>query len=431
MKKLVSVLLVMVLALALCSSALAYDKDNPITITFWHTRGAGANYDVCKACVDGFNATVGAEKGIIVEEVYQGGYPAITSAVQLATQSGEQPVVCVSSGVRVSLLLDEDIPADVSALAAASGFDRTRFFDGLMETPGNEDGALRSFPYIRSTPVLYYNKTMADSLSLTAPKTVEELEAFAKAMYKKDESGEVVTWGFELMNDITFLQGTLLWSLGEPLVGENGTSPCLAGSSMERSLTDWLRWIDEGWCRPYDVTSAQATCIEMLATGKLGCFVASCAALANTLKLTRESGVELGVAYFPYYNEPGCSIGGGNIFVVGKGNTDEQIAAGWEFLQYVLADEQIAAEAIGSGYLPTTKTIVENPDMQAFWAENPEFKVAYDQLAWGHCEEFPYWLDRTEFKTNCAGIVDNTILEGKFTPAEAVQEMLKVNEHLL
>ena len=32
---------------------------------------------------------------------------------------------------------------------------------------------------------------------------------------------------------------------------------------------------------------------------------------------------------------------------------------------------------------------------------------------------------------NCAGIVDNTILENKFTPAEAVQEMLKVNEHLL
>lgn len=430
MKKFVAIILA---ALLVCTaaSALAYSKDDPITITFWHTRGSGANYDVLKACVDGFNSTVGAEKGIIVEEVFQGGYPAITSAVQLACQAGEQPVVCVSSGVRISLLLDEDIPADVSALAEASGFDRTRFFDGLMETPGNEDGALRSFPYVRSTPVLYYNKTLADSLGLTAPKTVEELEAFAKAMFKKDESGEVLTWGFELTNDITFLQGTLLWSLGEPLVGENGTSPCLTGSSMERTLTDWLRWIDEGWCRPYDATNAGTICNEMLTAGKLGCFVASCASLTNLLKSTREAGIELGVSYFPYYNEPSCSIGGGNIFVVGKNNTDEQIAAGWEFVQYVLADEQVAAEAIGSGYLPTTKTIAENEAMKAFWEANPQYKVAYDQLAWGHCEEFPYWLDRTEFKTNCAGIVDNTILENKFTPAEAVQEMLKVNEHLL
>lgn len=430
MKKLVAILLA---ALLVCTAvnALAYSKDEPITITFWHTRGSGANYEVLKACVDGFNSTVGAEKGIIVEEVYQGGYAAITSAVQLACQAGEQPVVCVSSGVRVSLLLDEDIPADVSALAEASGFDRTRFFDGLMQTPGNEDGALRSFPYIRSTPVLYYNKTLADSLGLTPPKTVEDLEAFAKAMFKKDESGEVLTWGFELTNDITFLQGTLLWSLGEPLVGENGTSPCLTGSSMERTLTDWLRWIDEGWCRPYDATNAGTICNEMLTAGKLGCFVASCASLTNLRKSTREAGIELGVAYFPYYNEPGCSIGGGNIFVVGKNNTEEQIAAGWEFVQYVLADEQVAAEAIGSGYLPTTKTIVENEAMKAFWEANPEYKVAYEQLAWGHCEEYPYWLDRTEFKTNCAGIVDNTILENKFTPAEAVQEMLKVNEHLL
>ena len=71
MKKFVAILLA---ALLVCTaaSALAYSKDEPITITFWHTRGSGANYDVLKACVDGFNSTVGAEKGIIVEEVYQG-----------------------------------------------------------------------------------------------------------------------------------------------------------------------------------------------------------------------------------------------------------------------------------------------------------------------------------------------------------------------
>ena len=42
MKKLVALLLTVVLVLA-AASALAYDKDNPITIEIWHTRGSGAN----------------------------------------------------------------------------------------------------------------------------------------------------------------------------------------------------------------------------------------------------------------------------------------------------------------------------------------------------------------------------------------------------
>ena len=67
MKKFVAILLA---ALLVCTaaSALAYSKDEPITITFWHTRGSGANYDVLKACVDGFNSTVGAEKALLLKK---------------------------------------------------------------------------------------------------------------------------------------------------------------------------------------------------------------------------------------------------------------------------------------------------------------------------------------------------------------------------
>ena len=73
MKKLVSILLVLVLALACSASAFA-DGD-PITLKFWHHRGSGAQYE-CGShhAVNGFNETVGAEKGIVVEESYIGGY---------------------------------------------------------------------------------------------------------------------------------------------------------------------------------------------------------------------------------------------------------------------------------------------------------------------------------------------------------------------
>jgi hypothetical protein len=52
--------------------------------------------------------------------------------------------------------------------------------------------------------MLYYNKTMADAAGLTAPTTMEELEAFAKALYKVDDNGEVQVWGFECLKDFGY-----------------------------------------------------------------------------------------------------------------------------------------------------------------------------------------------------------------------------------
>ena len=65
MKKLLS--LVLLLAM-LCTSALAYSPEEPITITFWHTRGSGANQEVMKASVDAFNATVGKERASLLKK---------------------------------------------------------------------------------------------------------------------------------------------------------------------------------------------------------------------------------------------------------------------------------------------------------------------------------------------------------------------------
>ena len=82
MKKLLAVVLaaVMVLSLAVIAHA-----DDPIVVTMWHTRGSGANGDRIQQSVDDFNATIGAEKGIRVEHLYQGNYVATKSAILKST----------------------------------------------------------------------------------------------------------------------------------------------------------------------------------------------------------------------------------------------------------------------------------------------------------------------------------------------------------
>lgn len=428
MKKRISLVLALMILLSLCSFARA--EKEPLHIEFWHTRGSGANYEVLKNSVDTFNATIGKEKGIFVEEIFQGGYADIVPKLEIASQSGGMPAVGVTSGVRASILLDDGLLADMAPYAAKTGFDFSVFFESLLDVPGNENGQIRSLPYVRSTPVFYYNKTMADAKGLKAPETVAELEAFAKALNTYDPATGDGCWGFELLNDTTYLQGSFLWQLGQPLVGEGGTAPCLEGSLL-KLFTDWTRWIDEGWCRPFDSTGAQNTATEMFCQGKLACFVASCGSLSNIYKFSKEAGIELGVSYYPTYDidNRAVSIGGGNIILM-AGNSEEVTSAGWEFIQFLMSDDMVAAEAIGSGYLPTTKTVENNEAMAKFWEENPLFKVAYDQLAWGHCEETPKFLDRTEFKTNVSNVTSQLIQERNITPEQAIEQIKSISAHL-
>lgn len=428
MKKRISLVLALMILLSLCSFARA--EQEPLHIEFWHTRGSGANYEVLKNSVDTFNATIGKEKGIFVEEIFQGGYADIVPKLEMASQSGGMPAVGVTSGVRASILLDDGLLADMAPYAAKTGFDFSVFFESLLDVPGNENGEIRSLPYVRSTPVFYYNKTMADAKGLKAPETVAELEAFAKALNTYDPATGDGCWGFELLNDTTYLQGSFLWQLGQPLVGEGGTAPCLEGSLL-KLFTDWTRWIDEGWCRPFDSTGAQNTATEMFCQGKLACFVASCGSLSNIYKFSKEAGIELGVSYYPTYDidNRAVSIGGGNIILM-AGNSEEVTSAGWEFIQFLMSDDMVAAEAIGSGYLPTTKTVENNEAMAKFWEENHLFKVAYDQLAWGHCEETPKFLDRTEFKTNVSNVTSQLIQERNITPEQAIEQIKSISAHL-
>ena len=427
MKKLVSLVLCMVLCLTLCTSALA--ENEPLHITFWHNRGAGAQHEVVKASVDDFNEGIGKEKGIFVDEVFVGGYGDLYTKIGLANQAGDAPTVMVIGCVRVGMLMDDDLIVDMAPYAEATGFDTSNLADCFMEVFGNTDGHLYSIPYIRSAPVFYYNKTIADQMGLTPPETIEEMKEFCKAQTVVKENGEVERWGFELYNSFTFLQACFLLQKGQPLLDENGESPAVEGGAMLEFLSDWKSWVDEGWCRPFDSTNAGSILTEMFFQGKVAAFVDSCANMSNYTKFMKEPGYELGVAPYPTYdkNNKAVTLGGGNLVLVDCGNSEEQKQAGWEFLQYLMTDERVAKEAIGSGYLPVTKSVSDSELMKAYWEENPNFKVAYDELIeYGTCQEMPFVLYRNEYGANCESACSLLIQEGSITPEEAVK-MIREN----
>ena len=104
MKKLISILLTLTLLIGLSATALAEEgAGDGIVLQFWHTRGSGTSYDGLKESVDNFNATIGKEKGITVQETFIGGYEEIMTKTQLSVQSGEQPQIVVVANTNAAL----------------------------------------------------------------------------------------------------------------------------------------------------------------------------------------------------------------------------------------------------------------------------------------------------------------------------------------
>ena len=108
--------------------------------------------DATVQAVDDFNATIGKEKGIVVEQQFIGSYNDLYTKTQMASQSGEQPVVVSSGNTYIAPLIDDGILCDMMPMAKKDGFDVSNILDCFMEIAGNTDGTLYSLPYIRSTP---------------------------------------------------------------------------------------------------------------------------------------------------------------------------------------------------------------------------------------------------------------------------------------
>lgn len=432
MKKLVSLVLALIMALSLCSFAVA---EEPTLVRFWHNRSSGANLEALQLAVKEFNEGIGKEKNIVVEETYIGGYPELFTKAQMASQTDEAPTVCVFGNTYIVSLLEDELIIDMAKYAEATGFDRSNLLDCFSVIEGNTDGHFFSAPYIRSTPVLYYNKTIADELGIPAPETLADLEEFGRKMTLKDEAtGETTRWGFEILRDFGYINAAWLWQMGEPMLSTEGTSPALDGTAMLEHLTWWQNCVKEGICRPYDSTNASTIASEMLVQGKLGAYIASSGSMKNLLKNMSEAGYELGVCYQPAYSAEAtraAEVGGGQLTLMNCGNDEATLAAGWELIQFLLSDKQVYNNSMATGYLPITKSVANYDEMVKFWEENPTYKVPFEQLMnWGVCQEYPTFPDLQEFITNIQEVGDYLIQEQSITPEEAVKQIKENSAHL-
>ena len=374
LKRLFAALLSLLLALNLTACAQAETER----IVFWHcaTEQAGALID---GYVNQFNETVGREKGIVIEAVYQGAYADAVTKMNSMLMNGQTDslpdVMQMDATGKVAYAAAETAYTADAARADHPGEDMSGLEHLLAPALANWQlaGVQLGLPFATSTTVTYYNKTVLEAAQAAAPETLADIGALAYL------AADGVAVYAAVPNTPTL--ANWLGQLGSDLVNmHNGTEgmatalDCIENGALAEFLTAWKDLYATG-----ALLNRNGSTDEFVA-GRQLILTGSSSNLASLL--TRIDGAfELGVTGYPRVNDQsaaGATVSGSCLVMFDHGQARRDAA--WTFVRYMVGADVQADFARGTGYLPANAAAEESPVWQALIAEYPQYAVGLAQL---------------------------------------------------
>ena len=415
MKKLISLLLVMVMVIGMlagCGSAPAEEAqpEGPIHLEFWHSMGS-ATGELIQEIVDEFNAS---QSDIVVEAIYQGDYTTAGTKLQAAVAGGNAPHVVQVEITRVGMYASQDLLLDLTPYAEADpDFDISAMYPGVMDF-SYIDGKLISIPNGRSCPVMYYN---ADALKAAgfenAPATWEELRAASAAVTKDGSMG----YGASLGDSWYYL--AMMLTAGGQIYNEAGNDIGFYGEAGTKPLQLWLDMIEDGslYIPEGEDYASNAALRNAFMAGACNIIMQSSAQYRS---LVDNSDFEVGVAYIPK-DVTYAAIPGGSNLVAFQGMSKAEEQAVWEFMKYMCSGDVAGKYAAGTGYLPTSDAALNSAVYQEMLQKYPHLDVAVGQLEF--FVGMPFDESYAEIKDNVIGKYVQECIIGGMSPEEAVENM--------
>ena len=346
-----------------------YEVTEPITITWWHALES--QYDELVAdVVKKFNAT---QNLITVEAQYIGSYKDINEALVAAHAAGTGlPAVAVANTDYVASYGESGLYEDLDPYIAGTGYDVDDFSAGLLLSSQYE-GKQVALPFLHSTQVIYYNKTMADENGWTIPEKIEDFTPFlAEVHSKKGIYGTVVPgwdqWYFE----------TLYLNEGVDIITADNT--CDLNSDTALGVTNMIK----GWCDAGDAYFATGT--DASATMRQNFYDQKTFSVMHTSSLynnyvSKCPDFEVGMAWYPAATtgDKNSEVGGCVLGIPSKNDQATKNAA-WQFLQFLCGKEVNMEWAEGTGYLPTRNSVLNTEEGKEFLEKKPAFQCIFDNL---------------------------------------------------
>lgn len=324
--------------------------------------------------VQEFNDTIGSEKGIHVTADYQGSYDDLDSKLKSAFAASEEPDVCVMVINNTAAFADEEMIQPLTGLISDDDIDD--FWPGLMENC-YVDNVLYGVPYLRSTPILYYNKTLFDKAGIdssAAPSTWDDVVSASKKLQ------EIGVAGYGFYSYVWVLEALAYCNSGT-IFGDDLSGTTAAFNQSE--AVEMVKWLKSG------VTSnnfqflggsnASSTLDSNVTNQQTAMWCTSTANLTNYLDLASQNGYEIGCGFIPKNTQNKVPTGGCNLVMTSRLDGDRKDAAA-EFINFMTSKDSAIKNHLQTGYLLTRQSDADAQDITDAYATTPEYQVALDQL---------------------------------------------------
>ncbi|MCB9162513.1 MAG: ABC transporter substrate-binding protein [Caldilineaceae bacterium] len=354
----------------------AAPSGDVITLEFWHAMGGNLG-ELVDELTQRFNDS---QDAIVVNATYQGSYDDTYNALLAAFETGGEPNIIQNFDLASQTMIDTGRLVPAWQLMEAEGYDPSVFVPAVRDYYSDENGMV-ALAFNSSTPLIYYNQDFFDSAGITMPEgsmTFSEFKALCDEIMAADGAPPYcftygqVGWYFEQM---IANSGGLYFNENNGRTGRPTEVLFNQGQGVEvfTFLTDL---INEGYSPNLGSTWTETD--STFTTGQAAIMIDS----TSDVSIIENSDFTVGTAYIPHSDSSernGVVIGGAALWLIDSGDPAINQAA-WEFIKFMAEPEQQRTWHMGSGYFPVRMDMQNDPELQQFWDENPNFRTAIDQL---------------------------------------------------
>jgi ABC-type glycerol-3-phosphate transport system substrate-binding protein len=357
-------------------------KSDDQGVAFWHAMG-GPLGDVLNGIIDEHN--VGRDSLPIVS-VKMGNYSTLSQKLMGAVAADRPPVLAQVYESWTSEL------SDAGKIVPVEDYSETRLDSATLADiwpvflEGNRfDGELLTFPFNKSVPVFYYNMDLFDERGIDRfPGTWDEFrEICGELTFDRDGDGQIDVYGSAMTINV-WMFATILYQKGGRLI--EGDRPAFESKEGIEALQfikdliyrDSVAYITTGYKHQDD-----------FATGRVGMVWGT---IVSYSFMKDKIDFRLGVAPVPVDRDSVVILSGTNVAMF-SGVPEEKRERAFDFVKFFLRPENQSIWSRGTGYLPLRRSVLERPEMQAFFDQVPGMEEAVRQVERGDFEpRDPAWF---------------------------------------
>lgn len=343
--------------------AVIQDTGSDVEITLWTSFGSGVNGEAQAKLVEDYNAQ---GNGVTVTAQTYENYEAIAQALITGLQTGDIPDVAVLSDVWwFRFYLSQSI-LDLTGMV-----DTPDDYVASLYADYQRNGGQYGVPFARSTPLLYFNRDAVEAAGVDESVfgTWSDLVAAAPDLIAANPDmtgafafGNAASYGaWVLHGPVWAFEGRYSDEDFNILVAEEG---CVNTGEFMREF----------------VESGNAAAVTEPATDfQTGGFVSTMQSTGSLGNITASASFNVGTAFLPEELRFGCCTGGSGLSIMSDVSEENQQAA-MDFITFCTNTENATYWSQTTGYMPVRTSAIESDDYQAFLDENPNNRVAIEQL---------------------------------------------------